>query len=178
MAPIINALLRKYNLAVVLYFFAAIFFASFPLCFLFKEKKIKKEENNENDEKNSKSTWKELFDVVKTPSKLLLVIHVFLLNIGIYAVFTFFADRAISFGISETKSSTLVSIIGFFNFLARIVSGILVDKFRSKTLTILTIIHLVNGISILLSQFLTSFPAQAVTAAIFGAGILKKIVGN
>jgi len=177
MAPIINVLLRKYNLAVVLYFFSAIFFASFPLCFLFKEKKSENEEKSENDEKksDSESTWKELLNVMRTPSKLLLVIHVFLLNIGIYAVFTFFADRAISFGISETKSSTLVSIIGFSNFLARILSGVLVDKFRSRTLTILTVIHLVNGVSILLSQFLTSFPAQAVAAAIFGAGFGTKV---
>ena len=96
-------------------------------------------------------------------------------NIGIYAVFTYFAERARSFGISENKTSTLVSIMGFSNFLARILSGVIIDKFRSRTFLILTSVHMINGVSILISQFLQSFPAQAVTAIIFGAGFGTKV---
>ena len=98
-----------------------------------------------------------------------------LLNIGIYAVFTYFPERARSFGISENKTSSLVSIMGFANFVARILSGVIIDKFRSKTFLILTSVHMINGVSILLSQFLPSFPAQAVTAIIFGAGFGTKV---
>ena len=172
MAPIINVLLDQYNLAVVLYFFAAMFSLSLPFCLLFKIVKYTEKDDISSEENVSLSRF---LSVLKTPSKMLLVVHVFLLNIGVYAVFTFFADRAISFGISEGKAATLVSLMGLANFLARIFSGLIIDKFRSKTIIILTSVHLINGVSILLSQFLKSFPAQLTAALIFGAGFGTKV---
>ena len=186
MAPIISLLLHNYSLAVVMYFFAAMFSVSLPFCSLFKTVKHKDVEDTteDNTKENTADTTEEkvrlsqFLSVIKTPSKLLLVIHVFLLNIGIYAVFTFFADRSISFGISESRTSTLISLMGLANFLSRIFSGVIIDKFRSKTFTILTAVHMINGVSIIISQFIKSFPAQAVAAIIFGAGFGTKALVN
>ena len=178
MAPIISLLLHNYSLAVVMYFFAAMFSVSLPFCSLFKTVKHKDVEDTTEDNTEEKVRLSQFLSVIKTPSKLLLVIHVFLLNIGIYAVFTFFADRSISFGISESRTSTLISLMGLSNFLARIFSGVLIDKFRSKTFTILTAVHMINGVSIIISQFIQSFPAQAVAAIIFGAGFGTKALVN
>ena len=178
MAPIISLLLHNYSLAVVMYFFAAMFSVSLPFCSLFKTVKHKDVEDTTEDNTEEKVRFSQFLSVIKTPSKLLLVIHVFLLNIGIYAVFTFFADRSISFGISESRTSTLISLMGLSNFLARIFSGVLIDKFRSKTFTILTAVHMINGVSIIISQFIKSFPAQAVAAIIFGAGFGTKALVN
>ena len=178
MAPIISLLLHNYSLAVVMYFFAAMFSVSLPFCSLFKTVKHKDVEDTTEDNTEEKVRFSQFLSVIKTPSKLLLVIHVFLLNIGIYAVFTFFADRSISFGISESRTSTLISLMGLSNFLARIFSGVLIDKFRSKTFTILTAVHMINGVSIIISQFIQSFPAQAVAAIIFGAGFGTKALVN
>ena len=182
MAPIISLLLHNYSLAVVMYFFAAMFSVSLPFCSLFKTVKHKDVEDTTEgtteDNTEEKVRLSQFLSVIKTPSKLLLVIHVFLLNIGIYAVFTFFADRSISFGISESRTSTLISLMGLANFLARIFSGVIIDKFRSKTFTILTAVHMINGVSIIISQFIQSFPAQAVAAIIFGAGFGTKALVN
>ena len=176
MAPVITFLLKNFSLAIVLYFFGSTFLASFPLSFIFKSvKKTKDRSEIDDKDREGRSSWNEILLVLRTPSKLLLVVHVFLLNIGIYAVFTYFAERARSFGISENKTSTLVSIMGFSNFLARILSGVIIDKFRSRTFLILTSVHMINGVSILISQFLQSFPAQAITAIIFGAGFGTKV---
>ena len=174
MAPIISLVLARHSLAVLMYLFAATFAISLPLCYLFKS--VKREESSEEEDKeDSTKSVKLIIAIFKTPAKILLLLHVFLLNIGIYAVFTYFPERALSYGLSQGSATSLVSIMGVGNFIARIFSGVVVDKFRSKTFLILTSVHLINGLSILLSVFLESYLAQAVTAAIFGVGFGTKV---
>ena len=187
MAPIVSHILERHSLAVVMYFFAATFSISLPLCYFFKPPNIEKEESEvtgdeagvqqvENKTRgDSGLSVKLLLAVFATPSKIMLLTHVFLLNIGIYAVYTYFPERAVSFGLSQQNATSLLSIMGFGNFVARILSGVIIDKFRSQTILILTFVHLVNGLSILSSVFLQSFPAQAVAAAIFGVGFGTKV---
>ena len=83
--------------------------------------------------------------------------------------------NAISFNISEDDASYLLSMMGFSNFVARIVFGIIIDKFRSKAFLILTCVHLINGLAMLSSQFIKNFIGQAVAAVIFDAGFGAKV---
>ena len=176
MAPIVSRILESHSLAMVLYFFAATFSISLPLCYFFKSpnREESEAEGNETEEDNAVSV-KLLLAVFTTPAKIMLLTHVFLLNIGIYAVYTYFPERALSFELSQENATSLLSIMGFGNFIARILSGVIIDKFRSQTILILTSVHLINGLSILASVFLHSFPAQAMTAAIFGIGFGTKV---
>ena len=174
MAPIVNIMLEQYSLSGTLYFFAVIFFASIFFCFLYKSPTTEKEKLTE-DEEPKKDCLGAFTSIIRTPSQLFFVLHALLLNLCIYAVFTFFAERAISFGIDETNTSYLLSMMGAANFFSRIVSGIIVDRFRHRAFLILFIVHLINGLNILASQFLQSFTAQAVSALIFGAGFGAKV---
>ena len=150
LAPVVSIMLENYDLAATLYFFATIFFASLFFCLIYKPPNIQKQ-NVEEDER--KSNFLESFiSVVKTPSKLLFVSHAFLLNLCIYAVFTFFAERAISFGINETNASYLLSLMGLANFGSRIMSGVIVDKFRGSAFLILFSVHVINSLNILLRE--------------------------
>ena len=186
MAPVVSYIMERHSLAVVMYFFAATFSISLPLCYFFKPPNTKKEESEvtrdetgvqqlENKTRDSAVSVKLLLAVFATPSKMMLLTHVFLFNIGNYAVYTYFPERAVSFGLSQQDATSLLSIMGFGNFVARILSGVIIDKFRSQTILILTSVHLVNGLCILSSVFLQSFPAQAVVAAIFGVGFGTKV---
>merc|ERR1719186_1679929 len=98
-----------------------------------------------------------------------LIISHFLLHLGIFVTFTFYADRAVMFGISRDNSTILLSIMGVSNFLGRIIFGKLLDRFRSKSFLMVTCVLLLNGVSVLVSQFLTSFAGQAIISAVFGA---------
>ena len=174
MAPIVNIMLERYDLSGTLYFFAIVFFASIFFCFLYKSPPTEKEKLTE-DEEPKKDCLGAFTSVIRTPSQLFFVLHALLLNLCIYAVFTFFAERAISFGIDETNTSYLLSMMGAANFFSRIVSGVIVDRFRHRAFLILFLVHLINGLNILASQFLQSFTAQAVSALIFGAGFGAKV---
>ena len=66
-------------------------------------------------------------------------------------------------------------MMGAANFFSRIVSGLVVDRFRDHAFHILFLVHLINGLNILASQFLRSFTAQALSALIFGAGFGAKV---
>ena len=174
MAPVIRLLLDTFALDTVILVFALAFLSALPLCLLFKSVK-RTEEDGTDTQADDRGTVRRMVSVMVTPSKLLLVLHVFVLNIGVYSVFTYFPERAVSFGQSKDQAAMLVSIMGFANFSSRILSGVLIDRFRGKIFLLLTSIHLVNGASILASQFLTSFPVQALAAAIFGAGFGAKV---
>ena len=174
MAPVIRLLLDTAALDTVILVFALAFLSALPLCLLFKSVK-RTEEDGTDTQADDRGTVRRMVSVMVTPSKLLLVLHVFVLNIGVYSVFTYFPERAVSFGLSKDQAAMLVSIMGFANFSSRILSGVLIDRFRGKIFLLLTTIHLVNGASILASQFLTSFPVQALAAAIFGAGFGAKV---
>ena len=182
MAPVVSFILERHSLAVVLYFFAATFSISLPLCFFFKtpngepgQAEANREQTEDHTKRDNAVSVKLLLAVFTTPAKIILLTHVFLLNIGIYAVYTYFPERALSFGLSQKNATSLLSIMGFGNFIARILSGVIIDKFRSQTIPILTSVHLINGLSILASVFLKSFPAQATVAAIFGIGFGTKV---
>ena len=175
MAPVVSFILERYSLAVVLYFFAATFSISLPLCFFFKTPNGEPGQTEDHTKRDNAVSVKLLLAVFTTPAKIILLTHVFLLNIGIYAVYTYFPERALSFGLSQENATSLLSIMGFGNFIARILSGVIIDKFRSQTIPILTSVHLINGLSILASVFLKSFPAQATVAAIFGIGFGTKV---
>ena len=174
MAPIVNIMLEQYSLSGTLYFFAVIFFLSIFFCFLYRSPPIEKEKLTE-DEEPKKDCLGSFTSIIRTPSKLFFVLHALLLNLCIYAVFTFFAERAISFGIDETNASYLLSMMGAANFFSRIISGVIVDRFRHQAFLILFLVHLLNGLNILASQFLQSFTAQALSAIIFGAGFGAKV---
>ena len=180
MAPAVSFILERHSLAMVLYFFAATFSISLPLCFFFKtpntgQAEAERDQTEDHTKRDNAVSVKLLLAVFTTPAKIILLTHVFLLNIGIYAVYTYFPERALSFGLSQENATSLLSIMGFGNFIARILSGVIIDKFRSQTIPILTSVHLINGLSILASVFLKSFPAQAAAAAIFGIGFGTKV---
>ena len=177
MAPVVNILQKHFGLSGTMFGFAAIFGASIFFCFLFSVPSSFKEsspEESAHQNNSSQNIFSKLSELRSAP-KLFLILHAFLLNICIYSIFTFYAERAISFGISEDDTSYLLSMMGFANFVARIVFGIIIDKFRSKAFIILTSIHLINGLAMLSSQFIKTFTGQAIAAVIFGAGFGAKV---
>ena len=175
MAPIVSLLQDHYGLPGTLLGFSALFGAFLIFCIFFSvPSSVNNNKTDSKENKKPKGFW-EIFTGLKHPSKIFLILHVLLLNLCIYAIFTFYAERAMSFGISEENSSYLLSMMGFANFISRITSGIVIDKFRSKAFAILTAVHIINGLSIISSQFITSFPGQAATAIIFGAGFGAKV---
>ena len=89
MAPIVSRILESHSLAVVLYFFAATFSISLPLCYFFKT--LNREESEDQTEEDKKSedrrrdnavSIKLLLAVFITPAKIMLPTHAFFLNIG------------------------------------------------------------------------------------------------
>jgi len=177
MAPVVNTLQEHFGLSGTLFGFAVIFGASIFFCFLFKSPSSTKEISEEeiSPPGNMFKDISKRFSELKSPSKIFLIVHAFLLNICIYSIFTFYAERAISFGISESDTSYLLSMMGFANFVARITFGIIIDKFRSKAFLILTSVHIINGLSMISSQFIKNFTGQAIAAVIFGAGFGAKV---
>ena len=174
-APIVGLVNKNFPLATNFYFFAGINFASLLFCFIYKSPA----EKQKTDETKARGDCLGSFrSILTTPHKLLFILHALLVNIGIFAVLTFFAARAISFGISETNTSYLLSMMGLASFICRIVFGVIADRFRDKVLWILFSVHFINGINIIISQFFKTFLAQALVAIIYGAAFGAKVTLN
>eukprot|EP00092_Neocalanus_flemingeri_P017707 GFUD01019160.1.p1 GENE.GFUD01019160.1~~GFUD01019160.1.p1 ORF type:complete len:452 (+),score=88.21 GFUD01019160.1:104-1459(+) len=166
MAPTINLVQEHLGLDGTMYVLAGVvaFSLLFGLMYSVPDVAI------EDIEEKQKETIKEsLMTMLKSPPMMFLIISHFLVHLGIFVTFTFYADRAAIFGISRDNSTLLLSIMGVSNFLGRIIFGKLLDKFRSRTFLMVTCVLLLNGISVLVSQFLTSFAGQAIISAVFGA---------
>ena len=92
MAPIVSSILESHSLAVVLYFFAATFSISLPLCYFFKTLNREESEDQRNETEEDKKSEdrrrdnavsiKLLLAVFITPAKIMLPTHAFFLNIG------------------------------------------------------------------------------------------------
>ena len=174
-SPIVGFINQNTALARNFFFFAGINFASLLFCFIYKSP----EEEHKPDEAKARGGCLESFrSILTTPYKLLFILHALLINIAIFAVLTFFAPRATSFGITETNTSYLLSIMGLASFVCRILFGVIADRFRGKVLWILFSVHFTNGINIVLSQFYKTFLAQALVAVIYGAAFGAKVTLN
>ena len=113
-----------------------------------------------------------IFFILQSPTMILLLISHFLMHLGIFAAFSFTADRAISFGITPHHTSLLLSGMGISNCVGRIAFGKLLDLFRTRIFALTTAILIINALSVLLSDFFPTFIGQAVYCAIFGGLVI------
>jgi len=176
MAPLINMVEAKCGLSGLMYVLAATVCLSVVFCFAYPAHNVQGDvchyqPLSEKGNLKEASLATALMNVWKNPPMAVMIVHVFFVSLGHYSVLTFFADRARSFGISRDNSTLLLSIMGFSSAVVRIVFGVLIDKFRSKLFLMMTVMLSINGVSMLSSQFLHGFGGQALTSAVFGAGL-------
>ena len=124
--------------------------------------------NQENDTSPADGSHNTYLPSV-TKSLFILLPHYFLMNAAIFSTVKFTYDRAVHRGLSPHSSGWLLSIMGVANCVGRIGFGLVLDRFRSKLILVCTAVMVVNSLSIILSEHLTSFQTLAVFCAIFGA---------
>ena len=169
MAPTINLLEEHLGLDGTMYVLAGVVSCSLVFGLMYSVPEMAADDQKVVEKKSKESIRESIMSMLKSPPMMFLIISHFLLHLGIFVTFTFYADRAVMFGISRDNSTILLSIMGVSNFLGRIIFGKLLDRFRSKSFLMVTCVLLLNGVSVLVSQFLTSFAGQAIISAVFGA---------
>ena len=74
--------------------------------------------------------------------------------IGVFATYAFITDRAAhKFGITPENTSLMLSVMGVANFAGKIIFGSFLDRFRNKSVTLTTVILLLNAASVLGAEF-------------------------
>ena len=76
-----------------------------------------------------------------------------------------------SFGVEESKISSVLSSIGLGNFLGRILDGKLLDIFRTKKFMLVKMILLLHSVCLILSNLVESYIGQVKSHAGFRGDI-------
>lgn len=128
-----------------------------------------------------KSLMKSLFDaqLLKNVNFVLFMISLLLLNVFYQMPFVFIADRAISYGISRSDSSFLLSAAGGASIFARLLMGTLVDLecIRPRRLYLYIASILIAG-AVTMVSFGPSLVQQMMYAVCFGisTGIFQLVL--
>ena len=88
---------------------------------------------------------------------------------GIYTPFVFAYEKAISeVGVSKSKASLILSLLGIFNTVGRLIAGWLADRPWSDSLVIYNGSAILSGLLTCLVSVIFSFELLCVYAAFFG----------
>lgn len=119
--------------------------------------------------KHMKRVLKTLFDpsILKHPLYLLFALSNFILYFWYDVPYIFVADRAIEFGMEESKASFLISVLGIVNTFGQIFYGFIGDL--EVNLSLLYGFSLMAcGLSVLLVPFFSTFVPLAILSGLFG----------
>ena len=169
MAPTINLVEEHLGLDGTMFVLAGVVSCSLVFGLMYSVPEVTEDHQDVEEKEDKESVAELLLSMFKSVPMMCLLISHFLIHLGIFVTFTFYSDRAAMFGISRNNSTALLSIMGVSNFLGRIIFGKLLDQFRSRSFLMVTCVLLLNGISVLVSQYLTSFVGQAIISSVFGA---------
>ncbi|KAK2179743.1 hypothetical protein NP493_474g02003 [Ridgeia piscesae] len=124
-----------------------------------------------------KSPFKEMCDtlqkmldlsLLKDPAFCLYNVACFLCMSGFYVPYTYLPAYAITGGMSRTKAAYLLSIIGVFSTLARVITGWVSDRPWADCFMITNAALMVGGISTMLCPFCTTFTLRALYSVVYG----------
>jgi len=133
-----------------------------------KKEKICEIEHEKSGKSGEKSYFTILLEAIRCPAFACLLASHFLGLIPVYTGYIFTADRALSFGVEESKVSSVLSAIGLGNFLGRIFGGKLLDIFRTKKFILVTLFLLTHSVCLIISNYVESYIGQVVFGGIFG----------
>jgi len=94
---------------------------------------------------------------------------------GLYTPFVYIYEKAVrDAGVSKTRASILLSVLGVSNAVGRLAVGLLADRPRADSVLIHNVAAIVAGLLTCLVSVVFSFELLCVYAALFGAliGIL------
>ena len=110
-----------------------------------------------------------MWSVLKDFKFLLILTSEFLWWLAVFSALSFTADRAVQRGVTDLAGSTvLLSIMGITNCVGRLVMGPIIDKYKGKILIFSSFAMIILAVSVLVSEFLTTFAAQAVYTGFLG----------
>ena len=96
-------------------------------------------------------------------------ILLFLSLSGIYTPFVFVYEKAISeVGVSKSKASLILSLLGIFNTFGRLIAGWLADRRWADSLIIYNVSAIFAGLLTCLVSVVFTFELLCVYAALFG----------
>ena len=171
LAPLLQLKLSKLGLGVALYCLAGLLALTAGPALLYSPSsghqtpEIIAEKPHAKKQKSTRQTYKDLLG--SSAIRLLLLSHL-LVSMGIFSNFHYMADHVVQHGMEAANASLLLSVTGGANFIGRVVFGLLLDRFRSKTIFLTSLALLANALSFFLQEFFLSFSSQAVLAGLFG----------
>jgi len=87
----------------------------------------------------------------------------------VFTPFVFVYEKAISeIGVSTNKASLILSILGIFNTVGRVIAGYLADRPWADSLVIYNVAAILAGLLTCLVPLIFSFQLLCVYAAVFG----------
>ena len=93
---------------------------------------------------------------------------------GLYTPFIFIYEKAVQdVGVSKTKASLVLSVLGISNTVGRLAAGFLADNPRTDSVLIHNVAVIVAGLLTCLVSVIFSFELLCVYAALFGG-----LIGN
>eukprot|EP01084_Bolivina_argentea_P050847 93523_1 len=96
------------------------------------ENEIKNDEHDKNDPENKNALSSALSYLFRTRNTYFLLTSMPILFLGYWTVFVFVEPYCRHVGISNELASWMISVMGIFNVIGKILSGYLADKFGSK----------------------------------------------
>jgi len=106
---------------------------------------------------------------MKVLSEFSRVLLVFLVVSGLYTPFVFVYEKAITeVGVSTNKASLILSLLGIFNTIGRLIAGWLADRPWADSLVIYNVSAILAGLLTCLVSIIFSFELLCVYAAVFG----------
>ncbi|XP_033728182.1 monocarboxylate transporter 12-like [Pecten maximus] len=131
--------------------------------------------NNENSRINESrcSSLRQTLGIsmLSSPSMVVFLVSSFLVSAGFYIPFNFLPTFAKEIGLSASEGALLISIIGIFNTLLRVVIGIVSDRSWADCILTNGVVLVVGGITTFFIPYYTSFCALAGYSAVFGSAI-------
>ena len=92
---------------------------------------------------------------------------------GFYIPFTFIPDHAEHADRTVNESVMLISVIGIFNTVARIVIGWIADRPWADSVLINGVALVIGGVATMIFTYFTSYAIMVTYAAVFGISIGK-----
>jgi len=81
---------------------------------------------------------------------------------------TYIPDLAVTHALSTSEAAALISLVGVFNIIGRILAGVITDCFNVKsTLTYIVTLFVAAGVNVII-PWCDGFASLAVVSAVFG----------
>ncbi|XP_021342422.1 monocarboxylate transporter 12-like [Mizuhopecten yessoensis] len=132
--------------------------------------------SEENENSNAKCICTRVrqtlgISMLSSPSVVVYLVSCFLVTIGIYIPFNFLPSFAKELGLPASEGALLISTIGIFNTLVRVVIGFVTDRPWADCILINGAMLVLGGVATFFVPYYTSFGALAACAAVFGSAI-------